>query len=742
MSGTPWSGLGLVSGEMNHGTLNSTANSSGPSIGASSLVTDANSPLSGGPHMQRSTSFNNESYVRLPASPMSFSSNNISCSSMMDGSSIVQQGPHPEQVKQGAFISSSIHPMIKQEPGMNLMHALKKPRLDPRQDDILQQQVIHHLLQRQRQEALQLQGHHSPQLNAIIQQHRLAQQRQQQQQQIVQSLPHMLRDPMPQQLRPNHIHVQAAPPVRHPSDSGICARRLMQYMYHQRHRPADNSILYWRKFVTEYFAPRAKKKWCYNVASHALGAFPQAAMDVWHCDICGSKSGKGFEAAYEVLPRLNQIKFDSGVVDELLFLEVPREFRFSSGIMVLEYTKAVQESVYEKLRVVREGHLRITFTPDLKILSWEFCARRHEEFLSRRVVAPQVNQLLQVANKYQTAVNESGSVGLPIQDLQASWNMFTSAGCQLARSLELHSLNDLGFSKRFVRCLQISEVVNSMKELIDVNMGNKIRPLESLKSYSRQAQAAAKFQAQKIHDAEQIMTIQSLSADQNSLNRTTGVNTGLGSYAINGRTPNLIVNSVPPSPAALNNYQYLLRTSNQNLNPLQLSSFSGANLPQPGPFLTKVPSFNGSVPPTPQQSQPANSFPHHNNNPHASPVDPNLEQRVIQQLLQEMINNSKGTGTPQQIPAAPHANVNVAAEMVGSGLTGSGGLPAMSSSVLVKGTTASIPSRSNSFKSAVNNHSSSSSNSFNGKMDLPPNLHLPELDQDIWPELTESGMQL
>lgn len=30
-----------------------------------------------------------------------------------------------------------------------------------------------------------------------------------------------------------------------------------------------------------------------------------------------------------------------------------------------------------------------------------------------------------------------------------------TAGQQLAKSLELHSLNDLGFSKRYVRCLQV-----------------------------------------------------------------------------------------------------------------------------------------------------------------------------------------------------------------------------------------------------------------------------------------------
>jgi hypothetical protein len=58
--------------------------------------------------------------------------------------------------------------------------------------------------------------------------------------------------------------------------------------------------------------------------------------------------------------------FDS-VMDELLFLDLPRERRFPSGLMMLEYEKAVQESVYEKLRVVHEGHLRIIYTHDLKV---------------------------------------------------------------------------------------------------------------------------------------------------------------------------------------------------------------------------------------------------------------------------------------------------------------------------------------------------------------------------------------
>jgi hypothetical protein len=35
----------------------------------------------------------------------------------------------------------------------------------------------------------------------------------------------------------------------------------------------------------------------------------------------------------------------------------------------------------------------------------------------------------------------------------------------------------LGYTKRYVRCLQISEVVNSMKDLIDFSRENSIGPI-------------------------------------------------------------------------------------------------------------------------------------------------------------------------------------------------------------------------------------------------------------------------
>ncbi|KAK1323223.1 Transcriptional corepressor SEUSS [Acorus calamus] len=98
----------------------------------------------------------------------------------------------------------------------------------------------------------------------------------------------------------------------------------------------------------------------------------------------------------EVLPRLCKIKYDSGTLEELLYVDMPREYQNVSGQIVLDYAKAIQESVFEQLRVVRDGQLRIVFSPDLK-----------------------VSQLGTVAQKYQAATQNASS-NLSAQELQNS----------------------------------------------------------------------------------------------------------------------------------------------------------------------------------------------------------------------------------------------------------------------------------------------------------------------------------
>ncbi|XP_010546085.1 PREDICTED: probable transcriptional regulator SLK2 [Tarenaya hassleriana] len=701
-SGQGYHNLSMVStGDVNNPMMNSVS-TSGPSVGASSLVTDANSGLSGGgPHLQRSTSINNESYMRLPASPMSFSSNNISISgsSIVDGSTVVQQSSHQNpSVQQGGSSATSqngrsplsVVPRAPetffQDPN-NLTRVQKKPRLDMKQDDFLQQQVLRQWLQRQ--DMLQQQHGHNPQFQLLLQQQRLRQQQQQQQQLLLQSLSPLQRVQLQQQqLHQQGMQQQQLPVAARSYENSVCARRLMQYLYHQRQRPSDNSIVYWKKFVAEYYSPRAKKRWCLslydNVGHQTLGVFPQAAMDAWQCDICGSKSGRGFEATFEVLPRLSEIKFASGVIDELLYLGVPFERRTPSGIMILEYEKAVQESVYEHFRVVREGHLRIIFSQELKILSWEFCARRHEELLPRRFVGPQVNQLLQVAQKCQSSLSECGSNGvLQQEDLQANGNMVVAAGCHLKRSLELHSLNDLGFSKRYVRCLQISEVVNSMKDLIDFCRDQRVGPIEALNNYPRHTD---KLQMQKIPEMEQPTNSRGFPVDRrnNSLNQA---------MALQKKNPGINIPMSDPAQAAFpfTNYQAMFtrqNTMNSNPNPSpSSSSFQGHS----GLLPTSL-----QNPSTTGQESSINSLSLQANHQQPS-INGNqaLEQQMIHQLLQQISNRrSSNTGTGQSI--------------MGIGQHPSSG--------------GQIPSSSNSFGATSNNGSSSVAGSNKGLSHQNQNL--------------------
>lgn len=335
-----------------------------------------------------------------------------------------RNGPSSQQLQNLRSIGG-----VKIEPQqLQSMRSLGPVKLEQQHSDsslFLQQQQQHH----QQQQLLQM-SRQSPQaaaqLNLLQQQQRILQlqqqqqhqhQQQQHQQQLLKGLPP--RTQLQQQLQQSlPLRAQLKPNNYEP---GICARRLTQYMYHQQHRPEDNNIEFWRKFVAEFFSPNAKKRWCvslYGSGRQTTGVFPQ---DVWHCEICNRKPGRGFETTAEVLPRLCQIKYASGTLEELLYIDMPRESHNAMGQIVLDYPKAIQESVFEQLRVVRDGHLRIVFNPDLKISSWEFCARKHEELIPRRLIVPQVGQLGQVVQKYQTAV-QSASSGLSTQDLQNNCN--------------------------------------------------------------------------------------------------------------------------------------------------------------------------------------------------------------------------------------------------------------------------------------------------------------------------------
>lgn len=238
----------LVSADGNSIVLNNSTNS-GLSVRSSSLVMDAKSPLVGASHFHIGGSTNMDSYLNLPSSPLSFSSNNLSpsvihasskeqpTSSLRGQSSQLGEKKSCPQLPMGGTATSqttsqaqrgSHHTGKRKEPGIVQMS--KKPRLDRNQENILHQNIIQHLLlQKQDPRAMPIQDH-ARLLQALMQQHKLRNQQQQQR--------HILQKLQQQQVR-HHLQQQANRQISvvQPHDGGICSRRLMQYIYHLRHRP-------------------------------------------------------------------------------------------------------------------------------------------------------------------------------------------------------------------------------------------------------------------------------------------------------------------------------------------------------------------------------------------------------------------------------------------------------------------------------------------------------------------------
>ncbi|KAK1588619.1 hypothetical protein Q3G72_025138 [Acer saccharum] len=501
--------------------------------------------------------------------------------------------------------------------------------------------MLQHQQQQQQQQQHFLQLSQQQQMN-LLQQQRILQLQQQQQQLKA----HPQQQPQLQQQFHQH-NLPSRSIVRPVHEPGTCARRLTQYMHQQQQRPNDNNIEFWRKFVAEFFAPKARKRWCvslYGSSRQTNGVFPQ---DVWHCEICKQKPVRGFETTVDVLPRLFKIKYDSGTLEELLYVDMPCEYQNANGQIVLDYAKAIQESVFEHLRVVRDGQLRIVFSPDLKICSWEFCARRHEELIPRRLIIPPVSQLGAVAQKYQaSAQNTAANLSSP--DLQSNCNMFVTSARQLAKALEVPLVNDLGYTKRYVRCLQISEVVNSMKDLIDQSGETGKGPMECLAQFSQRTSSdpsSGLHVAQQPEEQQQIGEL-NVSNDHNLLQASVvqpSTSNGAGS----------VTNSHGMMSTSTSNISIVGLLRQNSMNSRIESQINNPNSPYAGTPV-QIPSAGSSTTLPSAQTNPSSPFssptPSSSNNP------PQSSQKAVAAPV--TTNNINSMNSSAQVPIQPSSQSN------------------------------------------------------------------------------------
>ncbi|XP_050203471.1 transcriptional corepressor SEUSS-like isoform X2 [Mercurialis annua] len=247
---------------------------------------------------------------------------------------------------------------------------------------------------------------------------------------------------------------------------GACAFQLTQYLYQQRHRPTDNNIEFWHKFVSDFFTNDAKKRLCVSAyLNRSLSSDSTGSSQGWHCEFCNQKAFRGYEAIAEALPRLFQIKYERPTLEELLYVDMPHESQNSSGQVVLRYEQARQEGVYENLRMIRDGQLRVVFSPDLKIGSWEFCAQRHEELIPRNLIKTKARQLVDAAQKCR--FSSENALWLFEPGLENTFIGVNESASHLTEALETSLFTGYGYSLRYIRYLQVLMIDNSLQEAMD-----------------------------------------------------------------------------------------------------------------------------------------------------------------------------------------------------------------------------------------------------------------------------------
>lgn len=107
--------------------------------------------------------------------------------------------------------------------------------------------------------------------------------------------------------------------------------------------------------------------WLSVIIVSSLTIFVEVTLGKCYTLLCWCVSISLSETTADLLPRLYQIKYDSGTLEELLYVDMPHEYQNPSGHIILLYAKAIQQCIFEQLHIVRDGQLRIVFTLDLKV---------------------------------------------------------------------------------------------------------------------------------------------------------------------------------------------------------------------------------------------------------------------------------------------------------------------------------------------------------------------------------------
>lgn len=149
-------------------------------------------------------------------------------------------------------------------------------------------------------------------------------------------------------------------------------------------RPVDNNINFWKGFVHEFFTDNA----------------------VYKYSILVEKDLKPFVLPVRLLPRYFKSCYADNLTSSSCILDNPREFSTDTSMYFLDCPSARIVSVFaDDSQVCTYGSLRVMFTNNLKIHSWEFDARKHVEYSSRPAIEEKITTIMRNLSAFVTPSN-------------------------------------------------------------------------------------------------------------------------------------------------------------------------------------------------------------------------------------------------------------------------------------------------------------------------------------------------
>ncbi|KAI9145087.1 LIM-domain binding protein-domain-containing protein [Paraphysoderma sedebokerense] len=239
--------------------------------------------------------------------------------------------------------------------------------------------------------------------------------------------------------------VAEQPPVpRHISPGGIITR-LIQFADLLGPSEYNKDYDFWKRMISEHFSETAAFRYT-----------------IWHKTY---QESRAFELPSALIARFYQIQFESGVTRIQLSLSTPKEYTFKNAFMVEVPRASVITYFADGTHIISNGYLRVMFTLDMKIEDWELTTSDYTEFIPRAMVAALGEKDRNDNNNDEDQLNRLNSTSLPTT-----------------------TVNDYGIPMKLMRCLEVSEVVDCMKDLMQICETQNVGPMAALTQFSQAAE--------------------------------------------------------------------------------------------------------------------------------------------------------------------------------------------------------------------------------------------------------------